>query len=66
MNSSISKLRKNKNLTRNDFSKLANGLTKDNTNKLKNIQNNVSNILKKYKNDLNRIIREIINKLIKK
>ena len=66
LNSSISKLRKNKNLTRNDFSKLANGLTKDNTNKLKNIQNNVSNILKKYKNDLNRIIREIINKLIKK
>ena len=66
MNSSISKLRKNKNLTRNDFSKLANKLTKDNANELKNIQNNVSNILEKYKIDLNRIIREIINKLIKK
>ena len=66
LNSSISKLRKNKNLKRKDFSNLANGVTKDNANELKNIQNNVSNILKKYKNDLNRIIKEIFNELIKR
>ena len=60
LNSSIRRLRMNKKMSRDDFTKSANKIAESNNIQLKYIQNKILNILEKYKKGLENIVNELL------
>ena len=60
LNSSISRLRKNKNATRNDFTRIANEIAESNNKQLNFIKKYILNYLEKYKIKLEKIVKELL------